>query len=381
MLIFSFFSILAKFIAAIFSLFNLGSGTTLISNLYLKYFKNTFNIKSFTFKKGVIFVTGTNGKSTTSKLLADILRGLNFKVLHNETGGNIFRSIVGMFLLNKNFFFKNKYDYLVLEIDEASIYNLSKYVKPTHLIILNFSRDQLDRYFEIENISENIIYMLNSSKNIKLIYNLEDSYCLDIAKSIPNEKLGYKKDLDILKHSSYTEEFMASNLSAVSVCLSDLGINKSDFLHFLKDLKKPYGRGEKIVKGTTEFELHLAKNPSSFNSNLIELAKRKNLKYFLVILNDEQPDGRDISWIYDIEPELLNDLLSKKKIIFSGTRAFEMANRIKYAVKDFNLLYTDRNLKECFVYLNQKEINELVILCNYSAMLQTRKILTGKNIL
>ena len=74
-------------------------------------------------------------------------------------------------------------------------------------------------------------------------------------------------------------------------------------------------------------------------------------------------------------------MVSKKKIIFSGSRAFEMASRIKYAVKDFNLLYVDRNLKESFAYLNQKDINELVILCNYSAMLQTRKILTGKNIL
>lgn len=380
MLIFNLFSILAKLIANIFSLFNLGSGTTLVANLYLRYFKDSFNLKSFIFSKGVIFVTGTNGKSTTSKLLADILKGLNKKVLHNDTGGNIFRSIVGMFLLNKNIFFKNKYDFLILETDEASINIISKYVKPTHLIILNFSRDQLDRYFEIENISENIINLLNSRKKIKLVYNLDDTYCMEIAKKISNEKLSFRNDYDTLKFSSYTEDFMASNLSAVLACLLDLGIYKSDFLHILKDLKKPFGRGEKIIKGTTEFELHLAKNPSSFNSNLIELIKRKNLKYFLIVLNDEIPDGRDISWIYDVEPALLNDLLHKKKVIFSGSRAFEMASRVQYAVKDFNLLYANRDLKDCFIYLNQNEINEIVILCNYSAMLQIRKILTGKNI-
>lgn len=381
MLIFNLFSLFAKLTSVVFKTFNLGSGTTLISNIYLKFFENNLSLKNFVFKKGIVFVTGTNGKTSTSKILSQLLENTGHKVLHNETGGNILRSIVGMFLVKNKIFLKNTYDYLVLEIDEASLLPFSYLIKPTHLVILNFSRDQLDRYFEIENISEDLVKVLNSNKKLKLIFNEEDEYCLEISKKIKNEKHPFRSDLQILKKTNYSEVYMASNLSSVIAVLNSLEIKFISYEKFLKNLKKPYGRAEKIIKKGKEFEIHLAKNPASFNHNLVELLKRKNLKHFLFVLNDNIPDGRDISWIYDIEPQLLHELLSKKKLYFSGKRGYEMANRVQYASTDSKIIHTDTNIKKMFNFIFEKDFNELIVLCNYSSMLEVRKILTGRKIL
>ena len=381
MLIFNLFSILAKLTSLVFKTFNLGSGTTFISNIYLKFFESKITLKNFSFKKGIIFVTGTNGKTSTTKIISQLLENTSHTVLHNETGGNILRSILGMFMLQNKIITKNVYDYLVLEIDEASVLPFTRIIKPTQLVILNFSRDQLDRYFEIENISLELIKVLNSNKKLHLIFNEEDEYCSQIAESVTNEKLAFKKDLQILKKTNYSEIYMASNLSAVITLLNSLDIKFIKYEKYLKNLQKPYGRSEKIIKKGKEFELHLAKNPASFNHNLVELIKRKNLKHFLIVLNDNVPDGKDISWIYDIEPELLSELLSKKKLYFSGKRAYEMANRIQYASDDSKIIHIDINLKKMFYFIFEKDFNEVIVLCNYSSMLEVRKILTGRRIL
>ena len=381
MLIFNFFSFISKLIYFLLRLFKLGSGTTFVSNIYLKFFRSKIKLKNFYFKKGVIFVTGTNGKTSTTKIISQLLESMEFSVLHNETGGNILRSILGLFLLKNKLFQKNIYDYLVLEVDEASISTISKLIKPTHLVVLNFSRDQLDRYFEIENISEDILKVLSLSKKTTLIFNSEDDYCLEIGSKSENEKFPFKRDIQLLSKTNFNELYMASNISAVVTLFKSLGIKFIEYEKNLKELKKPYGRAEKIVKNNKEFELHLAKNPASFNNNLSELIKRKPVKNYLFILNDEIPDGLDISWIYDIEPELLRELLHKKKVFFSGTRAFEMANRFQYASDDFKILHIEKNIKKMFKYIYEKDFNELVVICNYSSMLEARKILTGKRIL
>jgi len=331
---FNLFSLLAKFTRFFFKTLKLGQGTTIISNLYLKLFPKNLDFSGFTFAKGVIFITGTNGKTSTSKMLSDFLGYLGYKVLHNETGGNILRSILGLFLIKNGEVSKNEYDFLVLEVDEAIVFELARYFKVDVLILLNFSRDQLDRYFEIENISENLINLLKQNPEINLVYNKEDAYCSEIAGQVSNTKIAFKKNLDLLKISNVKEEYLAYNLDAVVKTLSGYGYYPKDYLTALRSIKKPYGRGEEILYQGIKFKLHLAKNPNSFNNNLIELQKRKGFDNILFCLNDETSDGRDISWIYDIEPYLIYEVANGKNLYFSGHRGFEMGNRISMAVED-----------------------------------------------
>jgi UDP-N-acetylmuramyl tripeptide synthase len=174
---------------------------------------------------------------------------------------------------------------------------------------------------------------------------------------------------------------LAYNLDAVVKTLSGYGYYPKDYLTALRSIKKPYGRGEEILYQGIKFKLHLAKNPNSFNNNLIELQKRKGFDNLLFCLNDETPDGRDISWIYDIEPYLIYEVANGKNLYFSGHRGFEMGNRISMAVEDSKKIIVEVKLKEILKSILKSKITEIEVLCNYSSMLQLRKILTGKNIL
>lgn len=380
MLIFKAFSIFSKISFYFFKFLNLGHGTTLISKYFLKLFPNEVDLKDFKFSKGVIFITGTNGKTTTSKITADILKKLGFKVLHNHTGGNILRSVVRFFLLSYSFFGSNKYDFLVLEVDEGSVSEISKLIKPTTIVLLNFSRDQLDRYFEIENITHKISEFLQNNPRINIIFNLNDDYCLSIVESVSNKSFAFEKNLDLLKHSNFTEEYMSENLDALAKILLTHQIRQDIFIPALKILKKPFGRGETITYKKIKFDLNLVKNPSSFNRALFELNKLEHVSNVLLILNDDEPDGTDISWIYDIDGEILNQTLSKKNLYFSGKRAYEMATRVKYALNSFNLISIDRNLKEAVKEISKSNLQDVYILSNYSAMLSLRQILLGRKI-
>lgn len=379
-MIFNLFSLLAKFTAYVFDVFKLGRGTTLVSNLYIKLFPQNINFSNFKFSKGIIFITGTNGKTSTSKILTDILNFLGYKVLHNKTGGNILRSILGMFLLENKIFKRSEYDFLILEVDEASVKEISKYFLVDVLIVLNFSRDQLDRYFEIENITSQIKDFLKTNPDTSLVYNSEDVFCEDIALSTKNTKITFKKNLDLLSLSNLTDEFMAYNLDAVVRTMAGLGYTPKDYISALRNIKKPYGRGEEIIYNTTKFTIYLAKNPSSYNSTLQTLIQKNSSQNILFLLNDNTPDGKDISWIYDIEPTLLKKFTENKDLFFSGKRAYEMANRVSI-INQNGKFEVDTNLKKMISKIEGNKLLNIDVICNYSSMLEIRKILTGRNIL
>lgn len=380
-MIFSLFATIAKITSKFFRAFNLGHGTTFISNLYIKFFTTKLNFTSYKFKKGVIFITGTNGKSTVSKLISDIFTFLGYKVLHNKTGGNILRSVLGMFLLEFNKVRNNEYDFLVLEVDEGSVVSLSKYFKVDVLVLLNFSKDQLDRYFEIDNLVYDIKDLLKRNPLINIVYNSEDPNCCEIVSNLENIKLSFKKNLDLLNISNIKEDYMSYNLDAAVKLLAGFGYYPKDFLSVLRSIKNPYGRGEEINYQGVKFNLHLVKNPNSFNNNLIELKKHSKVTNYFFILNDNEADGRDISWIYDIEPYLIYDLLDKKSLYFSGKRSYEMAYRMTLPLDQTLKTIIKPKVKELINYIIKNKVSEINILCNYTAMLEVRKILTGKSIL
>lgn len=140
-----------------------------------------------------------------------------------------------------------------------------------------------------------------------------------------------------------------------------------------------YGRGEEIPLGKKIFRIFLAKNPASFNNNLDLLIKKEvDAPTLLFVLNDNIPDGRDVSWIYDINPEKLYKACSGKKIFVSGKRYLDMAVRLSYAGIEVERKNLKKNLKAA---LSETPGENTIILPNYSAMLDTRKVLTGRKIL
>lgn len=95
----------------------------------------------------VIVVTGTNGKTLTTALIVNILRQEFDEVLTNSTGSNMIQGITSTFLSAKSK--KGQKKFAVLEIDEASLAHVTKYIKPKLFVFTNIFRDQMDRYGEI----------------------------------------------------------------------------------------------------------------------------------------------------------------------------------------------------------------------------------------
>ena len=121
----------------------------------------------------------------------------------------------------------------------------------------------------------------------------------------------------------------------------------------------------------------LSKNPTGFNESL-KIVMEKEYSNLLLFLNDRIPDGRDISWIWDVDFDMLNN--RELNVTVSGDRTYDLANRLKYAGIESNPLESLEKALSTAVDKTQKG-ETLVILPTYSAMLELRKILTGKSIL
>jgi len=141
---------LGKLIFLTSKILRLGAGATWPGEVALKLNKSFLRQMANQITKGVILISGTNGKTTTAYLTADILRENDLKVLHNISGANLLNGLASSFIINSNMLGKSRADIAVFEIDEANLPKALQLFTPKIIILLNLSRDQLDRYGEVE---------------------------------------------------------------------------------------------------------------------------------------------------------------------------------------------------------------------------------------
>ena len=103
--------------------------------------------------RGTILVTGTNGKTTTTRMLADIVRLAGWHPVHNRSGSNLARGIASALVADATWAGAPRADGAVFEVDEASIVAVARLVRPNALVITNLFRDQLDRYGELDTVA------------------------------------------------------------------------------------------------------------------------------------------------------------------------------------------------------------------------------------
>jgi UDP-N-acetylmuramyl tripeptide synthase len=423
-----FLILLGKILSKVFRVLKLGNGSTWPGHIALflnpNFIKEVFDNSN----TKTIFIIGTNGKTTTSKLISTILEKNNYSVLHNISGANLLNGIASSLILQSNKTGKLNKAFAILEIDENVFPLISKQIDPDFLISLNLFRDQLDRYGEIDSISKSWKKTIDKFIKTKLLLNADDpqiSYLgrkskLDVsyfglsedfiqtrtiqhgADSIlcPNcqERLdfkccyfshlgiwecrhcGYKRPKpDITSFSFYPLEgrYAVYNILAAVLFAKKIGIKQKDIENSLKNFKPAFGRQENINFKDRNIQLFLSKNPTSFNESLSTVSEL-NGKTVLIILNDRIPDGLDVSWIWDINFESI--IKKGLNIILAGDRKYDMALRLKYSE---HFVHVAKDLKDAIeISLESLEKDEkLYILPNYSAMLEVRKILTGKEIL
>lgn len=421
-----------KLLSYLIQVANLGNGSTWPGHLALKADRSFINKLLQNSPLKTVFIIGTNGKTTTTGILRHILETNNDTVIQNQSGANLLNGIASTLLLNTNFRGKISAKYALFEIDENAFPGVCEMITPDTIVCLNLFRDQLDRYGEVNTISlkwKEVLEKLPSSTH--LILNADDPQIAFLGANA-KQKITYFGLKDphvslVLDHASdstfcpncgtkltYTNVFYSHlgvwkcpnckftrakiltttapsyplegkynryNVIAASVAASVLGIAESVIKSALCSFKPAFGRQEKIPVGNKTIEIILAKNPAGFNQSL-QTIKELGAQTILFVLNDRIADGRDVSWIWDVDFEMVKDF-KKGHFVCSGDRADDLALRFKYAeLSDTNTL-VERNLASAITQAldHTPEGETLFILPTYTAMLEVRKILTGKKIL
>ncbi len=432
---------LARLIKLLIKIVGRSSGTSFIGMFTLKTNPDFLNFCSKYILHEKISVTGTNGKTTTAGLIAQILEANNKEVIHNAQGANMLTGIANVFATNV--VPSKRYDNCVLESDEAYLSKLYDYMKLDYLVVTNLFRDQLDRYGELDTTAKKIQSAIDKNKDLVLLLNADDPLVANLGHD--NKKLyygfeniefaethtishapaemfncicgkpleyskrfyaqqghyycscGYKRpkcnyqgnakiyndyiEISVLhngEETHYTFDsiglYNAYNaLAAISMAL-EIGYKQEEIQNALNTYKAMFGRAEKTEFNGHKTIIQLIKNPAGASEVLktVDLSSK-----ILIAINDNFADGRDVSWLWDAEFELLKD--TEKTIVTSGIRANDMALRLKYAGVPSEKIKVIPDLFEAVEEVSSSEdkTEKVTIMPSYTALLQIKNYKRG----
>ena len=144
-----------------------------------------------------VIVTGTNGKTTTSRMIEQVLADAGISYFANKSGANLLSGVTAEFAMHASLTGKCKYDYALIEADEAAFKAISKYVDAKVVAVTNVFRDQLDRYGEVSHTLDNIRIGISHCKNATLCLNADDSLSGSLGEGRPNPVIYYGVDTPI----------------------------------------------------------------------------------------------------------------------------------------------------------------------------------------
>ena len=175
---------------------------------------------------------------------------------------------------------------------------------------------------------------------------------------------------DLTLKGIYNAYNAAGALAIVSTILPDAPTEH--FISSLSKVESAFGRGEVFKINEAEVEILLVKNPSAFQLSLASFIDNEH--DYMIAINDNIADGRDISWLWNVDFKALPNV----KIV-SGTRATDMALRLKYDNLAFEKVEED--LPTAVKKFTNSSDRPKRIFATYTAMLEIRKIISGKSIL
>ena len=402
----------------------------------LAYDWNDEIFKYFKISCPVIAVTATNGKTMTNNAIGFVFKEAEKKVISNIEGNNMETGILSTLLKNCSLTGKINADFLVFEVDEGYIPILFKDLRLDTLVILNFFRDQLDRNGEVESLilkineflktyngnlvlnsdDPNVSRLAKANPENKNIYYFsvdkykfatkeikeagEGKFCpfcnsrLDydyyqyshIGKfKCPNCEYGNNSIFKIAKNvdlenksfevnginykTKFNSIYNIYNFTAVISVVSLYDIDTNIIQKALEKFQLNNGRMEELIIKDCKTIINLAKNPTGSNVSLRILNEDNDEKELLFVLNDNLADGKDVSWIWDIN---FDELKNVSRIVTSGSRAYDIAIRIKTSGYDDNKIFPHLNLDEAVKDLYSTNSKKYVI-ANYTALQPTRK--------
>ena len=366
---------------------------------------------------GVALISGTNGKTTTTKIVVELLESQGLKVFTNRTGSNFTRGVAAALLGEVDLHGRINADIAVLELDEAYAVHFVKAIKPNYCLLLNVMRDQLDRFGEIDNTAKLLHNVaINTTKFVVL--NRDDprlsspDFVNDIKSPLrsfgvnPKYSQTFPSDDSLRSNEQNAAKLYADDTSleefkdqhavigfngsdhsvnlnlrgiynlqnatgAVALVRAILGnnLNVDSMLEALSGIKPAFGRGEQLIIDGQPCELVLVKNPAGFR---LALASFDPANYATMIaINDAYADGRDMSWLWDVD---FDSLQEQGVTAVSGVRAYDMALRLEY--DEVPIDFVDTDLTVALRQLITKHTRQPKrIYCSYTAMLALRRLL------
>lgn len=391
-----------------------GSGSALPGLVIERVNPSFINQELSKLPHGVVVISGTNGKTTTTKIVSELLQKQGLKVFTNNTGSNFVRGVISAILEDIKLNGEFDYDIAVLELDEAHAVKFSEVAPIDYSLLLNVQRDQLDRFGEIDHTAD-LLQKIATATNKTTVLNREDPRVGKI-KATKTEYFGisdklikkFPSDDDLISKQQtkssnkpacivfkdlhdnqatyiYDKKDYTVNLQlkgmynafnvagALALCHSILpNVKMRRFFDDIEDIKSAFGRGESFQINGAEVELLLVKNPSAFQLSIASFADGDC--DFMIAINDKIADGRDVSWLWNV------DFSSLKNVkVVSGIRAYDMTLRLKYDNIKTEVVIED--LEAAVRKFANSSSKHKRIFATYTAMLEIRKIISGKSIL
>jgi UDP-N-acetylmuramyl tripeptide synthase len=424
--------LVAHLAAAASRLVGAGGGTTIPGRLAMAVAPGIVTDLAARFPHGVVLVSGTNGKTTTSRLLGGILDAAGFDVVHNRAGANLLTGIASAMLARTSVSGairplrragggggEARGAIGLFEVDEFTLPAAVEATRPAALVLLNLFRDQLDRFGEIDLIADRWRRALAAmSPSTVVTYNGDDPLVADVCRAFTGRAVVFGlDDAPARLHDAQTLEHAADarycyacgrpyayslvtlghmghyrcpqcgttrpapdvrasrivlqgadgatfmltadghqteirstlpglynvyDVTGAAAAALALGIDAGAIERGIAATAPAFGRGERVIVDGAEVVLLLAKNPAGFNEVLRTVLLADGDPVVLIAINDLTADGRDISWLWDVDFEMLRD--RAQAVVASGERAEDMALRLKYAGLSMERVTVERDL-------------------------------------
>lgn len=156
-----------------------------------------------------------------------------------------------------------------------------------------------------------------------------------------------------------------------------MGVSPNIIKASLSNQDSSFGRQEEILIGDKSVQIILVKNPAGYNQAIDTLCLNKENFSTVFMLNDNYADGRDVSWIWDVNFERLKTL-PIDEVFVSGIRMYDMAVRLKIAGLDYKKFIVEENYEDLTAKIKNSISDRVYILATYTAMINYRKYLHSK---
>ena len=439
-------SFAARTAARLSRLAGAGGGTTLPGKLLWKLDPQAIDALAARLPQGAVTVSATNGKTTTTAMVAEIL-GPTTRLAWNRSGANLVSGVASTLLDARDA------ELGLLEVDEAALPEVARRVRPRALLLGNLFRDQLDRYGELEHVADGWRTMvdgldpaatlvvngddpqvgdLGRDRRTTIAFGLDDPqharpalqhaadsrYCVrcgqpyEFAAAYVGHLGDYhcpscghaRPELQVAARSIELRglESVAFELSTpagsrqvtlrlpglynvynavgAAALAQALGASLDEIASGLERFDAAFGRFERIESGDRTILVLLIKNPAGANEVLRTLEDGGAPKLLLLALNDAIADGKDVSWIWDVDFEPL--LARVERVLVSGDRSAELALRCLYGGFDAAGLELEPELERALdrgLELTPPG-GELVVLPTYTAMLALQRIVSERGL-